>query len=183
MLFTILWLASASLKKQWKPMLFQYFVFPKLQKAMKTNAFTILWRPKASTLQAPILASRLDGRPFSMVGLRFFLMLQLSSWSFWSFKKQWKPMLFYILWLPKASKSNENQCFFNNSDMPNRSHHLLSWLPKAGGASHLPRRGLNAYRLHIAFWGIRQARQVLHLLACARLSLRSSEPGISFNLG
>ena len=39
---------SQSFKKQWKPMVFQYFSFPELQKAMETNGFPILFFPKAS---------------------------------------------------------------------------------------------------------------------------------------
>ena len=35
--------APQSVQKQFKPMLFQYFCFPKLEKATKTNAFSICW--------------------------------------------------------------------------------------------------------------------------------------------
>ena len=135
--------ASRSFKKQWKRMLFQYCCFPKLQKWMTTNAFSIFW------LRLAILRQGLDFQVLAAhpETINFKLKLIQNQWfldpgapgadfedltgNFWKLEKQWKPMFsqylcfqklqedmktnaFSIRFLPKASKSNERQRFFDN---------------------------------------------------------------------
>ena len=80
-----------NLENQWKPTVFQYFSFPELQKAMKTNGFPILFLPKASKSN--------ENQLFS------------NTFPSQSFKKQWKHMVFQYFSFPKLQKAMKTNGF------------------------------------------------------------------------